>query len=34
MTLLYSRDLYAFVWTENNKALFRVANEGYKVSIL
>ena len=34
MVCLYCRDLYAFVWTENNKALFRIANPGYKVSIL
>lgn len=26
-----ARDLYAFVWTETNKALFKVANAGYKV---
>ncbi|XP_071140803.1 N,N'-diacetylchitobiase-like [Mytilus edulis] len=25
------RDLYAFVWTEHHKALFKVANAGYKV---
>ena len=34
MVCLYCRDLYAFVWTEKNKALFKVANAGYKVSIL